>query len=396
MIAFSRRAVLLAGAASVFGGSVSTAKILPSSKLDLWNNATGPHLRGAVLAQRRVYTSLDGSVFLGDGAVGTPVTDAALQALVQSGANLVILSHPGTYTEQAPHIPDPAIEAHLDDMIDRCEQVGLFAVIGLRTGPGRSEFTFHKADAGSWFDEAMIDDSVWTSQAAQDGWARMWESLATRYRHRPNVAGYLMMVEPNANQSAPDGQGGILDEWDPVRLARFTDGRLSDWPSLSRRLARRIRSVDPETPILVSPAGFAHRRFASLLDLNDTSGMVLAVHNYAPRRYTHQAREDDLDFAPHEADFAPMNATHWMVGEFGTARWAPRASEYLRQQVSAFEQAGAGWAVFRWDSGWRVYERQENMFNPLYGAQPDNTDLPQTAPMLEMLSTLWGSNTRRP
>jgi hypothetical protein len=384
--------MLLTGAAVVLGATPTHAQTFPINKLDLWDNSTGPHLRGAVIAQRRVYADIDGPEFLGSGAVGTPVSDAALQALSQSGANLVVLSHPGTFTEQAPHNPDPEIEAHLDNMIDRCAQAGLFVVIGLRTGPGRSEFTFHKDAAGSWFDEAMIDDSVWSSRSAQAGWVQMWESLAERYRDRANIAGYLLMVEPNANQSAPDGQGGILDEWDPEQLARFTDGRLSDWPSLSRRLARAIRSVDLKTPILVSPDGYAHRRFANLLDLNEVPGMVLAVHNYAPRSYTHQARGADIDFIDQDAEFEPMNATRWMVGEFGSARWAPRASEYLRQQVSSFEMSGAGWAIFRWDSGWRVYENQENMFNPLYGPRPDEARLPQSAPMLDTLQNLWATN----
>ena len=387
---------MLAGAAVILGANTAFAHTAPANKLALWNNSTGPHLRGAVLSQRRVYAHIDGPEFLGHGSVGTPVSDAALQALARSGANLVILSHPGTFTEQAPHRADPAIEAHLDDMIERCERAGLFVVIGLRTGPGRSEFTFHKEDAGSWFDVSMIDDTVWSSQTAQDGWVQMWQSLAQRYRGRASIAGYLMMVEPNANQAAPDGEGGVLDEWNPSRLARFVDGRLSDWPSLSRRLARSIRSVDHDTPILVSPDGYAHRHFAHLLDLDEVPGMVLAVHNYSPRNYTHQARGAEIDFIDAEANFPAMNVSRWMIGEFGTARWARRAPEYIRRQVMSFEAAGAGWAIFRWDSGWRIYENQENTFNSLYGAQPDAAVPADRTPMLDALQSLWNSNTLRP
>ncbi|MHA6289522.1 glycoside hydrolase family 5 protein [Maricaulis sp. CAU 1757] len=393
----SRRAVLAAGAggslALLAGAGGAQARL---SKLDLWDNSRGTQLRGAVISQRRVYRDIDGPEFLGPGPAGSPVSDQALRLLARSGANLLVLSHPGICRVAAPYQVDAAMEAHLDDLVERAGRAGLFVVIGFRSGPGRSDFTFHRDSAGSWFPASMIDEHVWQSEAAQDGWETMWRRVARRYRGHAHVAGYLLMVEPNANQVARGPDGGDLEEWDPQRLAERVADTPADWPRLARRLARAVREEDGETPLLVSPDGYASQRFAGLLDLQAVPGQVLALHDYAPRDYTHQDPDGHIGFAPWQAAYVPPAHTPWMMGEFGVSRWAPRAADYLSQRISSLEAAGAGWAVFRWDTGWRVYEDSENRFNPLYGDQP-GADAPDAySPLLAALRVAWRANRHVP
>ena len=394
MIRLSRRSILASGGAALSG--LSDVRANNFSKIDLWNNATGPHLRGTVIAQRRVYPEIDGPEFLGPGPVGSPVSDSALSSLSHAGANLVILSLPGTFSEAPPYHLDPAIEAHLDTMVQRCQQAGLFVVIGFRTGPGRSSFTFHRDSAGSWFPANMIDDSVWVSGAAQTGWERMWRRTARRFRGRSNIAGYCLMIEPNANQTALDAYGNGLDEWDADRLAQRVSGTTADWPALAKRLAGAIREYDSETPILMSPDGYAHHSFSSLLDLDCESGIVLAVHDYAPRAYTHQSADSPINFVPGSGDFTPPIAERWMMGELGVSRWAPQADRYVLERTNALERAGANWAFFRWDTGWRVHENQENRFNPVYGGNPERRTPIPTNPMMQALEGQWSRNRQKP
>lgn len=394
MTCFNRRqAIALAAAGLITPAALSQTG---RDRLSLWDNSRGTQLRGAVFAQRRVYEQIDGPVFLGDGPVGAPITDAALENLVSHGANLAVLSHPGVLGERPPYAPDPDVEAHLDDLVGRCERAGLFVVIGFRSGPGRSAFTFHRDDAGSWFPASMIDEHVWQSGEAWAAWEAMWTRTAARYRARANVAGYLLMVEPNANQAAPAPQGGDLDEWDAARLARRVAGTRADWPVLAAALARAVRRADAETPILVSPDGYAHGDFTGLLDLQAVPGQVLALHDYAPRAYTHQTANAGIDFDEDELPRLSSTAPRWMVGEFGMRRWAPAAADFLRAKASQYEQAGANWAVFRWDSGWDVYEGRENGFNPLYGADPNAQSKPQFSEQSEALRELWQANLARP
>jgi len=394
MISLSRRTFLASGAATLSGLSPTRAQ--NTAKIDLWDNATGPHLRGAVIAQRRVYPQIDGPEFLGPGPVGSPVSDRALSSLTRAGANLVILSLPGTFSEAPPYNLDPVIEAHLDDMVRRCARAGLFVVIGFRTGPGRSSFTFHRDSAGTWFPEHMINDSLWTSYEAQSGWERMWRRTARRFRDNPNIVGYCLMIEPNANQVGLGPDGIALNEWNPERLARRVSGTPADWPALARRLAAAVREQDRQTPILMSPDSYAHTRFSSLLDLNCENGIVLAVHDYSPRDYTHQSADNPISFEPGSGEFTPPDAEHWMMGELGVVRWAPQADRYIMERTNSLERAGAGWAFFRWDTGWRVHENQENRFNPVYGGNPEGRSPFPTNPLMGTLEAQWSRNWQKP
>lgn len=390
----TRRGVLMAGTAGLILPTCSGARI--ETKLDLWNNASGPHLRGACFAQRRVIPDLDGEEFLGAGPVGAPISDGALQSLAAWGGNLAVLSHPGLYTERPPYRYDEAVADHLVDLVDRCAAAGLFVVVAFRSGPGRTEFSLHRDDAGGWYPADLLDESLWQSADACNAWAAMWGHTAVLLRNRTNVAGYLLMVEPNANQAAPGRNGEAIDIWDADALAAAVSGTPGDWPAMATILARSIRSFDTETPILVSPDGYANARFARLLDLDAVPGMVLAVHDYEPRAYTHGGPDSGEFYEPADALVMPPEAERWMMGEFGVRRWMPGAGGYLAARLNSLERAGAASAYFRWDSGWTPYESRENGWNPLYGSDPDATTPGGTSPTLDALMVAWRQNRVRP
>lgn len=366
------------------------------SRHALWNNSTGPHLRGAVITQRRVYPEIDGPEFLGPGPLGVPVSDTALANLSAAGANLLVLSHPGVFAEEAPFRIDQDALDNLDDLVTRADRWGLFVVIGFRTGPGRSAFTFHRDDAGSWFPEHMLNDRVWTDERYHLAWEEMWRTTADYFRGRNNLAGFLLMVEPNANQVAPTSDGRPLEIWDPQELANRVANTPADWPSLARRLARIVRQTNPDVPVLVSPDGYANKQFEANLGLAADDPSVLCVHDYAPRAFSHQSRTDSLAAMPGDGRFAPPRHPRWMMGEFGAHRWAPGVGGYLDERIRDLEQAGAGWSVFRWDSGWRVYENRENAFNPLYGARADAVAPVQSSELVRRLQGFWERNNERP
>ena len=365
----------------------------PISKIDLWDTATGPHLRGAVFSQRRVVPSLDGG-FLGPGPVGSPISDAALHSLAASGANFALLSHAGIFTEEPPYRLDEPVADYLDDLVTRCEAAGLFTVIGFRSGPGRSEFSIQRDSAGDWFPADLVNERLWREAEAQDAWAEMWRTAALRYANRRNVAGFLPMVEPNANQAAFAPGREI---WEATQLHEQTAGTPADWSALAARLARTIRSANADMPILLSPDGYANALFANLLDLDVVAGCVLAIHDYRPRAFTHAwGPMSAASFSPADAIVTPPDYPRWMLGEFGVRRWTRGAEDYVRQRLAGLERTGANSAYFRWDSGWRTYEDTENGWNPVYGPDPDATHPARIAPIVDALSENWAHNVLRP
>jgi len=137
-----------------------------TDKMALWKGAT--QLRGANIFQRRVYKVLDGTEFMGSGYVGPPYTGDDFRRLAASGANLVVISHPGLFDIKPPYSLNRELQSNLDGLLGMIAKEDMFAVIAFRTGPGRSPFTFHLDETGDWFEESHLDDSVWERRTAQD------------------------------------------------------------------------------------------------------------------------------------------------------------------------------------------------------------------------------------
>ena len=212
-------------------------------KFALWTGGT--QLRGINTWQRVVVPHVDGSDFLGSGHVGPPYTQEDFDRLAALGANYVNVSGPGLFTERPPYVLDEEVQSNLDDM---------FAVISIRTGPVRSDFTFYDEGIEEWGDPALVNDDVWLDQAAQDAWLEMWRHTAERYRDNPIVVGYDLMVEPN-------GAGRLLDIYEPDEFYPASAGTLYDWNQLYPRIVEAIREVDPDTPILIGPMGWSAARW---------------------------------------------------------------------------------------------------------------------------------------
>ncbi|PIW29218.1 MAG: hypothetical protein COW29_07170 [Rhodobacterales bacterium CG15_BIG_FIL_POST_REV_8_21_14_020_59_13] len=367
----NRRTILVAGGASLLlGGQHSAIR----RKIDLWDNASGPHLRGAILPQRRVYPDIDGDSFLGRGPVGTPISDRALASLTETGANLALLSHPGIFTETTPYRADPAIEDHLAALVERCTRHGLFSVIGFRTGPGRSEFTFHRDDGDSWFPSSMIDERVWSESEAQSAWCDMWQHTARQFRSNAAIAGYLLMVEPNGSHVVQH----------------------SSWPQMARRIGQAVRVADIETPLLISPESYASVSHENELDMAGLGPVVLAIHDYSPFAYTHAEPHSAASFSEDDARISPPQSERWMVGEWGVQRWVRNAPQFAALRLQSMEEQGANSAWFNWPSGWRVYDEIENGWNPFFGPDPEATRRIANPPIVDVLRRYWLRNTLRP
>ena len=381
-----------------------------ADKWALW--VDGPHLRGADIYQRRVYPELDGPEFMGPGPVGPPYTQEDFDRLAALGANYVNVSHPGLFTETPPYALDPGIQDNLDNLLAMIARADMFAVISVRTGPGRSEFTFFYGEDGDWFDESYYNDAVWQDPAAQDGWVAMWRYTAERYCDNPIVAGYDLMVEPNANEV-------WLDLWDPEEFYADYGGTLYDWNQLHPRISAAIRQMDPDTPILVGGMAYSGVAWLPYLQPTGDARTVYIVHQYAPHQYTHQWWEDleftypgmldtDWDGEDNSFDRAWLNdllatvddfaATHnapVAVNEFGLVRWVPGAAEFMDDQMDLFEQRGMNHALWVWDPLWEPWAEEVDGFNFRHGPNPDNhTDV--ESDLMDVIVAYWGRNTIRP
>ena len=393
-------------------------------KYALWAGNTA--LRGANVYQRRVYPELDGTHFLGPGPLGPPYTQADFDRLAAWGANLVVISHPGLFTEEPPYRLDFAVQENLDRLLEMAARAGLFAVISFRTGPGRSEFwAFFGEDTesdpeGGWFSPSYYNNRVWGDRAAQDAWVEMWRYTAERYRGNPVVVGYELMCEPNSNEVGSYPLGKPLNIWDPEDFYRRHGGTLYDWNQLYPRIVAAIRQVDPTTPILIGGNGYSSVEWLPYLGVLDDPRIVYVVHQYEPGLYTHQWWESrdcsypgrcdvDWDGRPERFDrdwleglfgvidgFVARHGAPVAATEFGVMRWVPGAARFIRDEMELFEARGMNHAIWLWECSWEPYASSVDAFNFRHGPDPLNHRDVETSALIEVIKAYWERNELRP
>lgn len=378
------------------------------TKWDLW--VSGTRLRGANIYQRRVYPELDGRA-LGPGSVGPPYTQADFDRLFAMGANYVNISHPGLFTEKPPYKLDLKIQTNLDRLIRMIGNANMFAVISFRTGPGRSEFTFFHDEAGTWFDRSYLNDSVWRKQAAQNAWAAMWKYTASRYRNNPVIAGYDLMVEPNANDV-------WLNLYNPAQFYSRYSGTLYDWNRFFPRVIQALRAVDANTPILVGGMSYSPVSWLPYITPSPDQRTIYTVHQYEPFEYTTQAPPleitypgmVDLNFDgipdPFNRDwmnryfsiidkFKQIHHAHVASNEYGVMRWEPGAARFINDEMSLFEQRGMNYALWVWSGSWPGIVDFDD-FDFLHGPHPENHKDVSTSQLIVTIKNFWKQNQLRP
>ncbi len=375
-------------------------------KWSLWTNDT--QLRGANTWQRIVVPEYDGDEFLGNDYIGPPYTQSDFDALAALGANYVNLSHPGIFTERPPYVLDEKALANLDAMVEMATNADLFVVITFRTGPGRNDFTFYRDD--DWFAPEDLIENLWGDVDAQAAWAEMWRYTAEHFRDNPVVIGYDLICEPNANE--------ILNEWDKDEFYANYSGTVYDWNRWYPNLVLAIRSVDTETPILVGGEGYSALDWLPYLELVDDERIVYTFHQYAPSMYMFQSSGEELrypgwldtDYDGQDDDFNQAWLDEYLaiasdfvseyevllaVNEFGAARWAPGAANFMHDQMTLFEELGLNYALWVWDPVWQPWNENVNHLSFRFGPDPENaTDV--DSELQDVITSFWARNTVRP
>ncbi len=392
------------------------------SKWSLWANGT--QLRGVDIYQRRVYPKLDEG-YMGPGDFGPPFTQKDFDDIAALGANFVVISHPGLFTEKPPYKPDPKAKANLDKLLEMATKADLFAVISFRTGPGRSEFwAFWGEDTQSdhkegWFSPKLYNNTVWNDPDAQNAWAEMWRYTAVLYHDNPVVVGYELMCEPNANEVGSFPKGDPLAIEDKETFYGKYAGTLYDWNQLFPKISAAIRQVDADIPIIVDSMGYSTMDWLPSIVPSDDPHTVFTIHQYEPVEYTHQeSGEESLSYPGHfDADydgepdivdkswldnlfstaeqFRKENRVTLSVDEYGVQRWAPGADKFMDDQMGIFEKNGWNYALWEWHTTFEPFGSDYDDFDIRYGDNPSNHK-PAPNALQTVVTSYWARNIRRP
>jgi hypothetical protein len=389
-----RGAIAAAASLAACGGSTAAAQSVRSHPL--WPTDGPPVLRGAVIAQRRRRLEVDGDTFGGGAAVLPSYRRSDFDALAEAGANLVVMSFPELWTVKPPYRRDTAMTDILGEQLDAAKAAGLYSVVALRSGPGRSDFIFHRDARDTWFPGSLIVDSIWTHLDQQAAWGDMCVDVAKLVASRTDIAGLNLMVEPEPNVSGRNKKGQPLGAWQPNQYAANVS-RQSDWRRISADIAHKVRAASSDLPILISPPAFARTDFLSVMGKPPVPGVVWCVHDYEPRHYTHYPKDaagiavfsegGGQTFA-NRINAVRQQGVPIFLGEFGASRWLLDIDAYYRARIAVCEARSIGWAAFRWPTSDSAYETSDDMFNLLWGPKEGAA----AGAAIETLKVAWARN----
>jgi hypothetical protein len=294
-------------------------------------------LRGANMFQGEQYASVEN--------VWNPVIKQAdLSDLKAHNANYVNLSVPGPFNVVRPYRKNQKYFKKLDELIKMAEAADLFVVLSFRTGPGRGE-----GDITCWKEPVSEDcpgnirqRELFKNKKAQAAFVRMWKKVASRYLGKKHVVGYDLLVEPH-------------------------DVKSRRWRKIAQRTINSIRSVDQETPILISPIS---RSFPddwggvdSLSGWKPLAGdkLVYTVHQYQPYEFTHNINESAV-WTNQELTKLYDSIDKWknkyakpiIVNEYGISiidgdALLNKGADFMAAQTERLEKSQLGHAVWIWE-----------------------------------------------
>ncbi len=275
-----------------------------------------------------------------------PIDENDLIELKKLGANLVVANFPGVFTYFPPYTIDSLHLKNLDRIVNLTANHNLYLVIALRSGPGRSLYSF--------FDKLREDEILFHDPVAKAKYFEMCEFITNRYKNFGHIVGINFLLEPH-----PD---------DPVAMNPIDD---SSYFEFVDSLIQTVRKIDKEIPIIIQPMGWAYPdKFKTMKKFNDEK-IIYSFDMYFPHSFTNEQNDssypgyffvkDSLVFVDSEflrvflqpvLEFKEKHNVPVFVNEYGGIRYKKGLLNYLKDLHQIFKEHGFHFAYYVWKSEW--------------------------------------------
>lgn len=245
-----------------------------------------------------------------------------------------------------------------------------------------------------------IDTRLWKEEKFQKQAALFWKYLAAALKDHPAIIGYNILNEPTVER-AFCSVGEITDVKSPqVQETLYC---------FYAKIIESIRSVDPDTTIILDSSAFANAKtFANLKPRSDKN-IVCSFHIYDPYEYTNLKQNGGKwsypgkingknwdkkalrDYMGPVVEFQKkydIPSSHIIAGEFGASRMSCGICQYFTDLIEIFKENNWHFAFYAfredvWDGmdyelgdkklPWTYWKAQEEGKNP---APPRNDSNP--------------------
>ncbi|MDD5570552.1 MAG: cellulase family glycosylhydrolase [Bacteroidales bacterium] len=211
-------------------------------------------------------------------------------------------------------------------------------------------------------DMHSLSEGLFISSAAQTRLVDTWKIIATKYKNANTVWAYDLANEPDNNKITwPIGSDVLF------------------WNELADTIAKAIRSIDADKPVIVESYWAMPENFNNLVPIDfSIPNIIYSPHFYEPHLFTHQTLYGNITHYSYPGviggkyydkdtlkkllqpvkNFQDKYRVPIYVGEFSAIRWAPNNSayNYIRDCIEIFEEYNWDWSyhAFREYQGWDV------------------------------------------
>lgn len=345
------------------------------NKFELWKLKS--FLRGANIHPYKLFSPF---------SMNYPISRGDLIELKILGANVVVANYPGVFTYFPPYVVDTFHLRNLDRIVELTSDLKLNLIISIRSGPGRSLYTF--------FDKIREDEFVLVDSTAKSKYIEMCRFIVDRYKNYQNLVGVNFFLEPHSD--------------DPVNISAIDD---STYFEFIEQLIDEVRNVDKSLPIIVQPMGWAYPDRFSTMKKFDDDKIVYSFDMYFPHSFTNEKNDssypgfffvkDSLvyvdsnylrNFLKPVIKFKEKYDVPIFVNEYGGIRSKKGFIQYLKDLHQIFQENGFHFAYYVWKSEWG--ELDGNIFddyNYEKGSERENSKN-SVNELIEEFKKVWNIN----
>ena len=180
-------------------------------------------------------------------------TNNDIKNIKNMGANVVRIAFRLWHIEKEPYSYNEKSLKHLDNIIDRFGENGIYVILDL-----------HSAGQNSFYHNQLYGNILWDDKDFQDRVIALWGLIANRYKDNPSIAGYDIINEPQA----------------PTKKALH---------SFYQKSIKKIRETDKKHILFIE---WNHHDLENILfgGEYDDPNIAMSLHFYKPNKFTNQGR----------------------------------------------------------------------------------------------------------
>ena len=265
-----------------------------------------------------------------------------VEALARNGASAIVLNIKVPMRSKFSRLDtqdawDTSI-AWVVEMLDACKSHGVTGIVRLNQLPLDATKGLHEWSPEFWSDRSHLDDVIVALR-------KLGEALSPR---GDEFGAYIVLSEP-------------------ITSTLGVKHTPKEWPEFQLEIVDELRKIDPDRYIVVTPGpGGSPARYGEFAPLK-RHNIIYGAHVYAPHEFTHQGINNWKDkrsrypglvgrkrwnkatleeFVGPLLRFQEQYKVPVFIGEFSVIHGAEGDTEYLKDLMGIFDEAGWGWSYF--------------------------------------------------